>query len=88
MIVINVPVLIITLAIGLFFSYVIHPQTDIIYVYPTPENIDKIQYEDDSGTCFGFKSDEVNCPINKTKVRHYPVQNPDSRSPSFKGFFK
>jgi hypothetical protein len=87
MIVINVPTLIIALSVGLFFSYVIRPQTDVIYVYPTPENIDRIQYEDNGGTCFGFKSSETSCPNDKSKIRHYPVQNPDSDSSKYKGFF-
>lgn len=74
MIKIHVPALIISLALGLFFSYVIKPQTEIIYVYPTPENINELQYKDKSDTCFGFKSNEVKCPSNLAKIRHYPVQ--------------
>tara|TARA_B110000908_G_scaffold154897_1_gene192630 strand:- start:95 stop:319 length:225 start_codon:yes stop_codon:yes gene_type:complete len=70
----NVPVLIISLSIGLFFSYVIKPNTNIIYVYPTPENIDKIQYKDKGDNCFGFTSKEVKCPSNQAKIRQYPVQ--------------
>ena len=70
----NVPVLILALAAGLFFSYIIKPQTDIIYVYPTPENVDKIQYKDNGDTCFGFTSEDVTCPSNQAKIRHYPVQ--------------
>ena len=84
---INVPVLILSLSLGLFFSYIIKPHMDVIYVYPTPENIDKIQYEDNSGTCFSFSSEEVDCPSNQAKIRHYPVQNPSARSSGFKGFF-
>jgi len=71
---INVPVLIIALSIGLFFSYVIKPNTDIIYVYPTPENIDKIQYKDNGDNCFSFISEKLKCPSNKAKIRQYPVQ--------------
>jgi len=70
----NVPVLIISLSIGLFISYVIKPNTNIIYVYPTPENINKIQYKDKGDNCFGFTSKEVECPSNQAKIRRYPVQ--------------
>ena len=70
----NVPILIISLSIGLFFSYVIKPNTNIIYVYPTPENIEKIQYKDKGDNCFGFISEEVECPSNQAKIRRYPVQ--------------
>ena len=47
---------------------------DIIYVYPTPDNIGSIQFKDKADTCYGFRSKEVTCPKNQTKIRHYPVQ--------------
>ncbi len=71
---INVPVFIISLAIGLFITYAIAPKPDIIYVYPTPDNMDKIQYKDKSGTCFGFKHREVACPQDKSAIKQYPLQ--------------
>ena len=40
----------VSLVIGLFFVYLSHPSPDIIRVYPTPSNINDIQYNvnDDS----------------------------------------
>ena len=43
---INGSVFIISLAIGLFMCYITAPPPDIIVVYPTPENINQIQYKD------------------------------------------
>lgn len=71
---INVPVFIISLAIGLFITYVIAPKPDIIYVYPTPDNVDKIQYKDKSGTCFSFTYKERKCPHDNSAVQQYPLQ--------------
>ena len=33
-----------------------------IIVYPTPQNISKIQYKDAAENCFSFASKEVPCP--------------------------
>ena len=71
---INIPVFIISLAIGIFLVYVGNPRPSVIYVYPTPDNIGSIQFKDKSDTCYGFRSKEVTCPKNQTKIRHYPVQ--------------
>ena len=71
---INVPVFIISLAVGLFFSYITTPLPQIILVYPNPDNIDNIQYKDESGGCFGFTTDKVACPKEKKNIREYPTQ--------------
>ena len=41
-----------SLAFGLFAVYMIAPDMRKIYVYPTPENIDVVQYKDKTDTCF------------------------------------
>ena len=62
------------LLFGLFLVYITTPSPGLIYVYPNPDNIDKIQYKDEGGTCFGFKSKEVNCPNDEKLIRRYPIQ--------------
>jgi len=71
---INVPIFIISLAIGLFFSYITTPLPEVILVYPTPDNINRIQYKDEGDNCFGFTSKEITCPQDKTLIREYPIQ--------------
>ena len=71
---INIPIFLISLTIGLFYTYLTAPRPNIIYVYPTPENIGQIQYKDESGTCFGFDTAEVSCPADKSKIRRFPMQ--------------
>ena len=75
---ISVPVFIISLAIGLFLSYIVMPRPEVILVYPTPDNINTIQYKDQSGTCFGFTAKKIRCPKDNASVREYPVQESSS----------
>lgn len=71
---INIPIFLISLTIGIFYTYLTAPRPNVIFVYPTPENINQIQYKDESGTCFRFESVEVTCPVDKSKVRKFPMQ--------------
>ena len=50
----HAPTFILFLALGMFLVYISAPDTQTIYVYPTPENADKIEYIDKAGTCFKF----------------------------------
>ena len=68
-------VFIISLAFGLFAVYITMPDTRKIYVYPTPENIDVLQYKDKTNTCFQFKQNEVDCPKNDNEITKIPVQS-------------
>jgi hypothetical protein len=72
---INVPAFIISFAIGIFLAYISVPTPEIVYVYPNPDNKNKIQYEDNSGTCYEFQENEVKCPSDTSKIRNYPIQN-------------
>jgi hypothetical protein len=46
-----------------------------IYVYPTPENIDILQYRDSTDSCFKFKQEEVDCPTDESEISSIPVQS-------------
>lgn len=61
---VNFPVFIISLAVGLFFVYIYVPENRKIYVYPTPSNVDMVQYKDALGNCFYYKQEKVKCPAN------------------------
>ena len=71
---INIPLFITSLAIGLFVVYISMPSTQIIYVYPNPDNENKISYKDKADNCFHFKSKLVNCPADVSKIRSYSIQ--------------
>lgn len=65
---INVPVFLIALALGIFAVYVnVNPMRKIV-VYPTPDNLEKVQYKDDADTCFVFEQEKVKCPANRDEI--------------------
>ena len=68
----SIPYFIISLAVGLLFVYLSSPKPTVIFVYPTPDNIETIEYKDNADTCFKFDASQVAC--NKKAVT-IPVQN-------------
>jgi hypothetical protein len=71
---ISIPVFLISLSIGIYYVYVTVPNPKIIYVYPTPDNINKFQYKDHADNCFSFDTKEVNCSKVKGDIKKIPVQ--------------
>lgn len=71
---ISLPIFLISFAIGIFFVYILGPEKKEIYIYPTPENIDRILFKDDTNTCFEFEQVEVKCPKNDSDISTIPVQ--------------
>lgn len=72
---INIPVFIISFAIGVFFVYVFVPDSRTILVYPTPENVGLLQYRDATGNCFHLKETAVECPKNEKDISKIPPQS-------------
>ena len=62
-----------SLIFGIFISYIFQKKKRVIYVYPTPENLDKIQYKDKTDTCFSFKMENVKCPADNL-LQKYHIQ--------------
>lgn len=71
---INFPVFLVSLAIGILFVYLFQPELNVIYVYPTPDNQNKILYKDKIDNCFKFNAEEVECPDDTTKIKNIPIQ--------------
>lgn len=72
---INVPVFLASLSVGLIVVfYTLQDDLRKIYVYPTPENVDLLQYKDQAGNCFVYKSVDTECPANAAKLAKIPVQ--------------
>lgn len=71
---ISLPIFIISLAVGLFFVYIMGPEMKTVYIYPSPENVDKVLFKDKADNCFYFKPVEVKCPADKSKITNIPIQ--------------
>ena len=59
---ISLPVFFISFVVGLFFVYIFSPEPKKIYIYPTPENVDKVLFKDKADNCFYFEEEVVECP--------------------------
>ena len=71
---ISLPLFIVSLALGLFFVYIMGADMKTIYVYPNPDNVGKVQYKDRADNCFQYQSAEVKCPTNPSLIKSTPIQ--------------
>lgn len=71
---VNIYVFLISFAIGMFVVYTTVSDQRKIYIYPTPENVDLIQYRDKTNSCFEFKQNQVVCPKNANQIATIPAQ--------------
>jgi hypothetical protein len=71
---ISIPVFLISFAVGLFFIYVLGPELKTVYIYPSPENVDKILFKDKADNCFYFDEQEVECPKDESIISKIPIQ--------------
>ena len=69
---INVTIFLLAFLIGLIYIYCFDYNRKV-EVYPTPYNIDKVEYKDEAENCFGYKIKEVTCPDDKNKIQNLPM---------------
>jgi hypothetical protein len=72
---VSIPIFLASLAIGLFFVYVYVPDSRSVYVYPTPSNINNMQYKDMTGSCYHYEQEEVGCPPSPADISVVPPQS-------------
>ena len=70
---ISIPIFLVSFAFGIFAVYIYEPENKKIMVYPSPDNIDYIQYKDKANNCFQFKEKKLStCPANASRI---PIQS-------------
>ena len=72
---IKIYVFLVSFAIGIFVVYIYGTDMTTIYIYPTPENVDKIIFKDKADNCFQYQQNEVECPNDDSLISDIPVQN-------------
>ena len=72
---ISLPIFLVSFAIGIFFIYILGPEMKTIYIYPSPENVDKVLFKDKADNCFYFEQQEVKCPKDESLISSIPIQN-------------
>jgi hypothetical protein len=68
---IKLPVLIISFILGILAMEIVMPERQTVLVYPTPDNVQDLQYEDKVGNCFVPIETEVDCA---GKFEEIPMQ--------------
>ena len=72
---INIKVIIISFIIGLIYIYISDDYKKIIYMYPTPDNVDSLQYKDKTDNCFTYKLKELKCPSDDNLIHNIKIQS-------------
>lgn len=73
---INLPVFLISFALGMFAVYITVPVKKKIIVYPSPDNHQYIQYKDKAENCFQVKETKSQCPKEGMNIFKIPIQAP------------
>lgn len=71
---INFPVFFISFLLGVVFVFLSSPKNRIVHVYPTPENVTKVEYIDKANNCYTFQSQKIACPEDSSTIKTIPIQ--------------
>ena len=71
---ISIPIFVISFILGFVFIYIVGPATKTIFVYPSPENVNKILFKDNANNCFYYDEQEVTCPTDLSAISTIPIQ--------------
>lgn len=60
-------------AVGLFVVYIFNPPPNVVVKFPSPYNAGKVVYKDKSDSCYTYKADKVQCPLDKSLIKPQPL---------------
>lgn len=78
----------ISFVLGMFFVYILAPSPQVIMKFPTPYNAGKVMYKDKNDTCYVFKAEIKECPMDKSLIKSQPIVEDFSGNPKSKFFQK
>jgi len=55
-------------AVGCVLVYVSPVHHKTVFVYPTPSNVNNLQYKDSNGQCHRFSKEEVSCTAQAKSI--------------------
>lgn len=62
-------------AVGLFYCYLTHPKPELVVKFPSPYNAGDIVYKDADDSCFKYKADKVECPLDRSLIKPQPLNS-------------
>jgi hypothetical protein len=71
---INIYIFLVSLCIGLLYTYFITPEPLVVVKYPTPFNVGNVIYTDNTGTCYRYNIERTKCNELGKKVRIFKPQ--------------
>ncbi len=71
---INIYAFLISLSLGLIYTYFSSPETTYIVKYPTPFNVGITTYKDSTGNCYRYTISDVDCKDNGKVLKKYKPQ--------------
>ena len=67
-------IFLISLCVGLFYTYITMPAPQIVIKYPTPFNAGKITYVDKNNVCYKYRIQKTQCPLKPSEIQTYQFQ--------------
>ena len=72
---ISLPIFLVSFAVGLFFVYILGPEMKKVYIYPSPESVNKVLFKDKADNCFYFEEEFIECPKDENLISKIPIQS-------------
>jgi hypothetical protein len=59
--------------IGVFIVFFVKQEKEIVYKYPTPDNVNNTIYKDKNGVCYKYSAKSVDCDKNESRLKDFPL---------------